>query len=66
MATFGHEGGYAFSEDQRGGHTDPTEWVEAHCTNPSCRGKRNGGRGFVVVVPKGKENNAQCNECYCR
>lgn len=31
MATYGHEGGYAFNEDQRGGHTDPMlperEWV---------------------------------------
>lgn len=29
--TTGHEGGYAFNEDQRGGHTDPMlperEWV---------------------------------------
>lgn len=24
-----------------------TEWVRVHCTSPTCRGKRNGGPGFV-------------------
>lgn len=66
MATDGHEYAFNEDEDQRGGHTDNTEWVEVHCTNPTCRGRRNGGKGFTVVVPKNKKEKAECNECFCR
>ena len=45
MATYGHEGGYAFNEDQRGGHCSPSEhgcdgpceYVNHWCPECDCK-----------------------------
>ena len=42
------------------------EWAEVCCTNPSCRGRQNGGAGFKTMVRRGGEARAECNECFCR
>lgn len=45
---------------------DEVEWVETRCTSLACRGRRKGGEGFAVKVPKGQESGALCNECFSR
>ena len=41
------------------------EWVQAPCTSPTCRGLKNGSP-FMVTCEKGRENQAVCNECFCK
>ena len=35
-----------------GDDTNGIEWVRATCTSPTCRGRRNGGPGFITMVQK--------------
>ena len=47
----------------------PIKWIKVYCACANCRGKKNGGKGFEVLVPEGTSphgNRHFCNECFYR
>lgn len=56
------------AEDRRSELNDllSADWVTVNCTSPVCRGRKYDGKGFEVTVPRGREQYAVCNECFCR